>query len=62
MIKSQNLINPSIDKEFVKEAYEKALSLPDGVVKDLQISQNDLDDYQITMTKKQRSKISSLKP
>lgn len=62
MIKSQNLINPSIDKEFVKEAYEKALSLPDVVVKDLQISQNDLDDYQITMTQKQRSKISSLKP
>ena len=62
MIKSQNLINPSIDKEFVKEAYEKAFSLPDVVVKDLQISQNDLDDYQITMTKKQRSKISSLKP
>ena len=62
MIKTQNLINPSIDKEFVKEAYEKALSLPDVVVKDLQISQNDLDDYQITMTQKQRSKISSLKP
>lgn len=62
MIKSQNLINPSIDKEFVKEAYEKALSLPDIVVKDLKISQNDLDDYQITMTQKQRSKISSLKP
>ena len=62
MIKSQNLINPSIDKEFVKEAYEKALSLPDVVVKDLKISQNDLDDYQITMTQKQRSKISSLKP
>lgn len=62
MIKSQNLINPSIDKEFVKEAYKKALSLPDVVIKDLQISQNDLDDYQITMTQKQRSKISSLKP
>ena len=62
MIKAQNLINPSIDKEFVKEAYKKALSLPDVVIKDLQISQNDLDDYQITMTQKQRSKISSLKP
>ena len=62
MIKSQNLINPSIDKEFVKEAYKKALSLPDVVIKDLQISQNDLDDYQITITQKQRSKISSLKP
>lgn len=62
MIKSQNLINPSIDKEFVKEAYKKALNLPDVVIKDLQISQNDLDDYQITMTQKQRSKISSLKP
>lgn len=62
MIKTQNLINPSIDKEFVKESYQKALSLPDVVVKDLQISQNDLDDYQITMTQKQRSKITSLKP
>ena len=60
-IKAQEQTNPNIDTNFVKESYQKALGLPDNIVGQLKVTQEDVDKYDLEITKKQQSKIKSLK-
>ena len=60
-IKAQEQTNPNIDSNFVKESYQKALGLPDNIVGQLKVTQEDVDKYDLEITKKQQSKIKSLK-
>ena len=60
-IKAQAQTNPNIDSNFVKESYKKALDLPDYIVEQLKVTREDVERYELEITKKKQSKIRSLK-
>ena len=61
IIKTQELSNPVIDGEFVKKMYEQSLNLPKSIVKELQVTQDDVEKFDIKITKKQADTIKSMK-
>lgn len=62
MIKAQEKGNPQfVDKDFIKSSYKLALSLPESILSDLKVSQKDIDDFDLDLTKKQINTIKTLK-